>query len=271
MNLFAGLGFRIGVGAEHGRVHEIVDRRAGILKGLQIVNHASVYSTTARSPPPPLARLNKRDFGTASSDEQKGKMTADAVLRVPDQSRANSTVLLATIRTAKSGDHRAFEDLMIATQHAVARLSWRYLGDVEEVKEAVQETFLRVFRHLKRYDESRDFHGWLARITINVCRDLDRRRRKRRLFAPLDEMTAERASSERLEDAVVARSEAALVRRAIDDLPERERLAIILHDVDGLSADDVAEILGNKTATVRVQLSKARAKVRAWVESWRRR
>ncbi|HEY3052403.1 MAG TPA: sigma factor, partial [Thermoanaerobaculia bacterium] len=103
-------------------------------------------------------------------------MTAEGVLTRADDTTGQPTILLAAIRAAKSGDHRAFEDLMIATERRVANLSWRILGDAEEVKEAVQETFLRVFRHLERYDEERDFHAWLARITINVCRDLDRRR-----------------------------------------------------------------------------------------------
>jgi RNA polymerase sigma-70 factor (ECF subfamily) len=197
-------------------------------------------------------------------------MTADAVMTRAQETSASPTILLATIRAAKSGDHRAFEDLMIATERRVATLAWRILGDAEEVKEAVQETFLRLFRHLKRYDEVRDFHGWLARITINVCRDLDRRRRKRRIFTPLDEAMPH-ATNERLDDALAARRDAALVGRAIETLPERERLAIILKDVEGLSTEEVAEILGNTAATVRVQLSKARAKVRAWMESWRRR
>jgi RNA polymerase sigma-70 factor (ECF subfamily) len=197
-------------------------------------------------------------------------MTAAAVMTRAQETSASPTILLATIRAAKSGDHRAFEDLMIATERKVATLAWRILGDAEEVKEALQETFLRLFRHLKRYDEARDFHGWLARITINVCRDLDRRRRKRRIFAPLDD-AAPHATNERIDDAVAARHDAALVGRAIETLPERERLAIILKDVEGLSTEEVAAILGNTAATVRVQLSKARAKVRAWVESWRKR
>jgi len=197
-------------------------------------------------------------------------MTAEAVLMRPDETTAEPTILLATIRAARSGDPRAFEDLMIATHRHVANLSWRILGDAEEVKDAVQETFLRVFRHLKRYDETRDFHGWLARITINVCRDLNRRRRKDRLHAPLDEALTQ-TTGERIDDSVIARGEAALVTRAIDTLPERERLAIILRDVDGLSTEEVAEILGNTTSTVRVQLRNARAKVRHWMESWRKR
>lgn len=198
-------------------------------------------------------------------------MTAEAVLTIPEETTARPTILLATIRAARSGDHDAFEDLMIATQRFVADLSWRILGDAEEVKDAVQETFLRVFRHLKRYDETRDFHGWIARVTVNVCRDLNRRRRKRRILAPLDEASMHATSERDVDECVIARADAALAVRAIDTLPDRERLAIILRDVDGFSTEEVAEILGNKTSTVRVQLKNARTKVRNWMESWRKR
>ena len=165
--------------------------------------------------------------------------------------------LLVSIRAARSGDSHAFERIMVATERRIASLAWHILGDAEEVKEALQETFLRVFRHLKRYDESRDFFGWLYRIAVNVCRDLDQRRRRRRIFTPIDDalpVTTEPRTND----------DVAMLRRAIDTLPERERLAIILRDIEELSTEDVAEILGNSPATVRVQISKARAKLRAW-------
>jgi RNA polymerase sigma-70 factor (ECF subfamily) len=183
------------------------------------------------------------------------RMTAEAV--VSDELTTTTSILLATIRAAQHGDSRAFEELMIASERRVAQVAWRILGDAEEVKEAVQETFLRVFRHLKRYDESRDFFGWLYRIAVNVCRDLEQRRRRRRIFTPLDDalpMTTQPRTND----------DVAMLRRAIDMLPERERLAIILRDIEELSTEDVAEILGNSPATVRVQISKARAKLRAW-------
>jgi len=182
-------------------------------------------------------------------------MTAEAV--VDEQPTTTKPILLATIRAAQHGDSRAFEELMIASERRVAHVAWRILGDAEEVKEAMQETFLRVFRHLKRYDEQRDFFGWLYRIAVNVCRDLEQRRRKRRIFTSLDEALP-MATQPRTNDDI------ALLRRAIDTLPERERLAIILRDIEELSTEDVAEILGNTPATVRVQISKARAKLRAW-------
>ena len=192
-------------------------------------------------------------------------MTAVSVLTRQEEITAEPASLVACIRAAKSGDQRAFEELMIATERRVANLSWRILGDAEEVKDAVQETFLRVFRHLKRYDEEGDFLAWLARITINVCRDLDRRR-KRRASVPLDEISI--PSHERVDDAVAARVDLALLVRA---LPERERLAIILRDVEGFSTEEVAAILGNAQTTVRVQIHNARAKLRVWIESWRKR
>jgi RNA polymerase sigma-70 factor (ECF subfamily) len=187
------------------------------------------------------------------------RMTAEAV--VSDELTTTTPILLATIRAAQHGDSRAFEELMIASERRVANVAWRILGDAEEVKEAVQETFLRVFKHLKRYDESRDFFGWLYRIAVNVCRDLDQHRRRRRIFTPIEDalpLIEQRTTQPRAND------DAAMLRRAIDTLPERERLAIILRDIEELSTEDVAEILGNTPATVRVQISKARAKLRAW-------
>lgn len=182
------------------------------------------------------------------------RMTAEAVT---DEQTTTNPILLATIRAAQHGDSRAFEELMIASERRVANVAWRILGDAEEVKEAMQETFLRVFRHLRRYDEQRDFFAWLYRIAVNVCRDLEGRRRRRRIFTSLDDAQA-MTTQPRTNDDV------AQLRRAIDTLPERERLAIILRDIEELSTEDVAEILGNTPATVRVQISKARAKLRTW-------
>ncbi len=181
-------------------------------------------------------------------DETAETMTAAAALM--DEPEAPS-ILVANIRAAKAGDSRAFENVMIATEHRVATLAWRILGDAEEVKEALQETFLRVFRHLGRYDERYDFVGWLYRIAVNVCRDLDKRRRRRTFFFGRVEETVRPHDALRVD-----------LARAIDKLPPKERLAIILRDVEELPTEEVAAILGNSPATVRVQISKAREKLR---------
>jgi len=173
--------------------------------------------------------------------------------------------LLDSIRAARKGDSRAFEMIMLATERRIASLAWHILGDAEEVKEALQETFLRVFRHLGRYDERRDFFGWLYRIAVNVCRDLDSRRRRRRFFLPI-----EHAAEARARDVdFVVKDDIARLMRAIDTLPQKERFAIILRDIEEMPTDEVAEILGSSPATVRVQISNARTKIRKIMESGR--
>lgn len=177
-------------------------------------------------------------------------------------------ILLDRIRAARQGDSRAFEQIMLATERRVASLAWHILGDPEEVKEAVQETFLRVFRHLRRYDEGRDFFGWLYRIAVNVCRDLEARRRRWRLFRPIEDASSVPGDA-RSDDDLLRRADVALLMRAIDALPPKERFAIVLRDIEELPTEEVAEILGSSPVTVRVQIRNARMKIRAWMEGKR--
>lgn len=176
------------------------------------------------------------------------------------------------VRAAKAGDGAAFEEIMLLTERRVAQIAWAVLGDTEEVKDAVQETFLRFFRHIGRYDESKDLFGWLARIAINVCRDALRRRKSRvRIFEPIDE-TFDAPSGERaVDDDLIRRADLTRLREAIDALPPKERMAVILRDVEGLPTGEVAQALNSTESTVRVQLSRARAKIRGLLESWRTR
>ena len=171
--------------------------------------------------------------------------------------------LLPSIRAARSGDRDAFETIMLATERRIASVAWNILGDREDVKEALQETFLRVYRHLDRYDEHRDFFGWLYRIAVNVCRDLDSRRRRWRFFLPIEKAAEVHAPQE---DPIL-KDDVARMMRAIDTLPQKERFAIVLRDIEELPTEEVAAILGNSPATVRVQISSARAKIRKLMES----
>lgn len=189
-------------------------------------------------------------------------MTADAL--VTDEITRPDDSLHTTIRAAQAGDAAAFEELMVLTERKVAQISWAILGDAEDVKDAVQEAFLRLYRFLNRYDAKRDFHGWLARIAVNVCRDALRRRKRR--FEPLESVAAPESPEPRADEDLIHRNDLALLRRAVDALPPKERLAVILREVEGLPTDEVATALGSTVTTVRVQISRARAKLRAWME-----
>jgi RNA polymerase sigma-70 factor, ECF subfamily len=200
-------------------------------------------------------------------------MTAEALLtdqiEATPRTSATPPALLAVIRAARDGDERAFEEIMLASERRVSLLAWRILGDTEEVKEATQETFLRVFRHLRRFDDKLDFFGWLFRIAVNVCRDIEKRRRRRWIFAPFDQALSVASSHRSADDTISANDDAALLTRAIDALPAKERLAVILREVEEMTTEEAATILGISPATVRVQVSKARAKLRVWIEARR--
>jgi len=187
---------------------------------------------------------------------------------LPDEPIRATAALIETVRAAKAGDQAAFEELMLLTERKVARIAWRLLGDTEEVKDAMQETFLRLFRHLHQYDERHDLSAWVSRITVNVCRDALRRRRRRSLFHPLDDAMPLPSKARAADDDLIRRDEAVLLRRAIDTLAPRERLAVLLRDVEGMTTGEVAAALGNTVATVRVQLCRARVKLRRFVEQW---
>ena len=190
-------------------------------------------------------------------------MTAEALV-IDERETRNTSDLLETIRAARAGDGAAFEEIMVLTERGVARIAWRILGDPEEVKDAMQETFLRLFRYLGKFDERKDFVAWLSRIAVNVCIDL---RRRRKTSVELHDVPFDAAS---IEDELIQRSDRNMLKRAIDKLAPRERAAVLLRDVEGLSTHEVAAALGNSVATVRVQLSRARVKLRRIIEGMTR-
>ena len=169
---------------------------------------------------------------------------------------------------AASGDGEAFDALLMATQRRVAALAFRFLGSREEARDATQEVYLRVYRSLKGFRPDQEFTGWLYRITTNVCRDHLKRRRS---WLPLGEGSNEPALVDDIEGRAVDTERGALLRRALADLPPQERFALVLHDLEGRSTEEVARMLGIRAVTVRSQLCSARKRLRALFEQARRK
>jgi RNA polymerase sigma-70 factor (ECF subfamily) len=158
------------------------------------------------------------------------------------------------IARAKAGDDRAFEELLRQFERPVLGLCTRMLGLGGDAEEAAQDTFFKFHRALGAFDEERRIEPWLFRIAFNECRDRLRRRRVSVAFA---------------DSAVAPAAEASIVlaevREAISRLPDRERAALLLREVEGLETAEVAARLGSTELTVRSQISRARARLRAWL------
>jgi len=184
-----------------------------------------------------------------------------AVAAGPELSPASALAI-----RAREGDDRAFDQLMASTQDRIQALAWRLLGNLDDARDATQETYLRVYRHLARYRPDHDFEAWLYRIAVNACRDLHRRRGSGTVRSFEGETAAGRIAelcSEVDSEAMALRAQRRrLVLEALAALPPRQRAALVLHDLEGKTSQQVARILGSSPGTVRSQLATARARLK---------
>jgi RNA polymerase sigma-70 factor (ECF subfamily) len=163
------------------------------------------------------------------------------------------------LRLAQSGDRAAFEDLLRIHEVRVARTALRLLGNRDDAQDAAQEAFLRLHQRISQIDGAGNLAGWLYRVTVNASYDI-LRKRKGREGVSLDQA---RLAVESSAEADLGREQRRkLVADAVRTLPEKERAALLLRDIEGLATREVAVILGSSEATVRSQISSARLKIR---------
>ena len=152
----------------------------------------------------------------------------------------------------------------IVEQHTdrVYRLAYRLTGNRLDAEDLTQEVFVRVFRSLDSYTPG-TFEGWLHRITTNLFLDQARRKQRIRFDALSDERADRLASAEAAPDAAYTDQRFDDdIERALATLPPDFRAAVVLCDVEGLSYEEIAQILGAKLGTVRSRLHRGRAMLR---------
>jgi len=195
-------------------------------------------------------------------------MTNSLGLRDSSSKTAASSTASAVER-AKAGDPAAFEELIDCYTRKVLSTAWRMLGNREDAHDAAQEVFLRVHKYLKGFRSDQDFAAWLYRIIVNVCRDHLRKRGNTHQFGSFESERDDGAfdaltSGEDIEASAIKSQQRAMITEALDTLSTRERAALVLRDLEGLSTKEVARILGSSQTTVRTQISSARAKIKQY-------
>jgi RNA polymerase sigma-70 factor (ECF subfamily) len=152
------------------------------------------------------------------------------------------------------GDISALGDLVRKYQDKVLSLSYRVLGDWHRAEDIAQETFLRVYRAAKNYEPKAKFTTWLYRIVINLC--FDEQRRIAKDTAPAkDAIPPVPAESDY--NAAERKEVVEAVKSAVNELPERQRLAVILHRYDGLSHAEIGQVTGWTKSAVESLLVRA--------------
>jgi RNA polymerase sigma-70 factor (ECF subfamily) len=169
------------------------------------------------------------------------------------------------LSAAQAGDERAFQRLVEPYRRALEVHCYRMLGSTHDAEDLVQETLLRAWRALERFEPRAQFQTWLYRIATNACLDeLERRPRRPELIDPFPDLPQDEPGSPIYDPAaryaIREGMELALVR-AIQQLPRRQRAVLIFRDVLGWSAPEVAELLESTVASINSALQRARATV----------
>jgi RNA polymerase sigma-70 factor (ECF subfamily) len=168
--------------------------------------------------------------------------------------------LVAAYVAGGTGSATAFDELVTRYERRVYGICYRYFGDPADAEDAAQETFVVLLRRAETFRGTARFSTWLYRVATNACNDLARRRGRRpAVGGDLDALAAEPA----LDDPIGARELSADLARALADLHDDTRDAVVLHDVGGLPYADVAARLGVPVGTVKSRIHRGHARLAA--------
>lgn len=176
-------------------------------------------------------------------------------------------------KLARGGDRAAFAELVELYKEKIYHLAYRMLQNRHEAEEIVQETFLRVFTNLDRYDEDQKFSTWIYRIGTNLCID---RLRKRKINYSLDaemgdgegnDWYSTLPSREETPDQQLLLSETqSQIRQSIETLPEKYKAVVILRYLQDLSLQEISEVLSMPVTTIKTRLHRGREFLRKKLE-----
>ena len=164
------------------------------------------------------------------------------------------------IRHAANGDAAAWEPLVLANQQAVFRLSYLLLGDPDDAEDIAQETFLRAWKYLKRFDATRPLRPWLLSIASNLASN--RRRSAGRYFAALTRAFRDEPTASNMEEKSLQHLQANDLWKAVQTLNVADQQIVYLRYFLDFSVAETAEVLQVAEGTVKSRMSRALEKLR---------
>ncbi|MCX8053006.1 MAG: sigma-70 family RNA polymerase sigma factor, partial [Armatimonadetes bacterium] len=168
-----------------------------------------------------------------------------------------------------NGEIDAFSALVERYQDRIYSVALNYVSNPEDAVDIAQETFIKAYSKLRSFDSASAFYTWLYRIAVNTAIDYLRKRKSRLADSLDDEKFTEsgfepesRDPSADPEGVAARREEARMLRKALARLSDKLRTVIVLHDVEGLSQEEVADVLKVPVGTVKSRVSRARTELR---------
>jgi len=172
------------------------------------------------------------------------------------------------VERVKRGDKRAFDVLVLKYQHRIANLITRYVRDQDEVLDVTQEVFVKAYRAMNNFRGDAQFYTWLYRIAINTAKNFLVAKSRRPPDTDID--VDEREFSEQSvviseegnpEDQLSGEQLKRVLQKALEDLPEELRVALMLREFDGLTYDEIAQIMDCPVGTVRSRIFRGRESI----------
>jgi RNA polymerase sigma-70 factor (ECF subfamily) len=208
---------------------------------------------------------------TALANAEHSASAARERMRLQD----DSTVVGAFL----NGDERAFSELVERYQTRLLNFIYRTIGDREKAEDLVQEVFIRVYRHLHRFDRSKKFSTWVYTIASNLAKN-ELRNRSRNPLVLFQAITKNWQDEERPlqfedeanrpDDLYRKRDVREKVEEAVEQLPEHHRNVFVLRELEGKSYEEIAEITNTNLGTVKSRLNRARNSFAEIIEPWLR-
>jgi len=169
------------------------------------------------------------------------------------------------VKRVQSGDKKAFDSLVRKYQYKITQLINRYIKDPHESLDVAQEAFIKAYRALPGFRGESAFYTWLYRIAINTAKNHLSMRARRPSDDEIEIEDAEQFESggrlrnyETPEGLLLSDEIAGEIQRALDELPEELRMAITLREFEGLSYDEIAQVMSCPVGTVRSRIFRAR-------------
>ncbi len=182
------------------------------------------------------------------------------------------------VKRTLEGDTRAFEALVEKYKNMVFTISFRMLGNHSDAEDASQEVFLRLYNSLSKYNDNHKFSNWLYQITMNICRDELRKKKKTKNTISLDEPIKEEDGKDvssfisdnyNLPEKVVEENELRdRLEMAIQKLADDYKEPLVLRYTRGLSYEDISSILKLPVGTVKIRIHRARKMIREMLRQY---
>ncbi|HMQ55243.1 MAG TPA: sigma-70 family RNA polymerase sigma factor [Anaerolineae bacterium] len=173
-----------------------------------------------------------------------------------------------TIQQAQSGDLSAFNRLVMAYQSTAFNVAYRVVGSSDAAADACQDAFIKAYKSIQQY-QGGSFKSWLLRIVTNTCYDHLRYSKRRPATSlenladnPEEHNTKLVSESEPPEEQLLRGELGDLIQVGINQLPEDQRVIVVLSDIQGLSYQEIAEIIDQPLGTVKSRLSRGRSRLR---------